>query len=94
MVSRFGTWNFCTKKVKRQLYWLPKLKYTNKFIKLIFIFILKFIIFSYLDRRLVEGKELMDVELARIALKTMCRDAGTQITSFKVNYKSLLIIKK
>nr|CAD2170750.1 unnamed protein product [Meloidogyne enterolobii] len=28
----------------------------------------------------------MDVELARVALKTMCRDAGTQITSFKAPF--------
>nr|CAD2181612.1 unnamed protein product [Meloidogyne enterolobii] len=70
MEKRFGTWGYATKKVKRQLYWLPKLKYTN----------------HYLDRRLVEGKKLMDVELARVALKTMCRDAGTQITSFKAPF--------
>jgi signaling intermediate in Toll pathway protein len=32
MCDRFGKWNFCVKKVNRQLYWLPKLKHTNKWV--------------------------------------------------------------
>lgn len=70
MKRRFGPWNYSTLKVKRQLYWLPKLKHTNK----------------YLDRRMVENMKLLDVELASIALKMICRDAGTQITSFKAPF--------
>lgn len=37
MVRRFGAWGYATKKVKRQLYWLPKLKYTNRFIIIKFL---------------------------------------------------------
>uniref|UniRef100_F1L975 Evolutionarily conserved signaling intermediate in Toll pathway n=1 Tax=Ascaris suum TaxID=6253 RepID=F1L975_ASCSU len=43
------------------LYWMPKLKHSNK----------------YLDRRSIEGREVGDVELAFIALKMMARDPGT-----------------
>lgn len=50
------------------LYWMPKLRYTNK----------------YLDRRDVENKKLDDTQLARIALKMMCRDPGTSLTYLKV----------
>jgi hypothetical protein len=32
MVARFGSWNHSTKKVKRQLYWMPKLRHTNKWV--------------------------------------------------------------
>uniref|UniRef100_A0A914ICW5 Evolutionarily conserved signaling intermediate in Toll pathway, mitochondrial n=1 Tax=Globodera rostochiensis TaxID=31243 RepID=A0A914ICW5_GLORO len=70
VASIFGKWNYATRKAKRQLYWLPKLKHTNK----------------YLDRRVVENKKLEAVELAQIALRMMCRDAGTQISSFKAYY--------
>ncbi|KAL3077538.1 hypothetical protein niasHS_012244 [Heterodera schachtii] len=68
--SIFGPWNYATRKSKRQLYWMPKLKHTNK----------------YLDRRVVEHKKLEGVELAQIALKMMCRDSGTQISSFKAYF--------
>uniref|UniRef100_A0AC34PV66 Evolutionarily conserved signaling intermediate in Toll pathway, mitochondrial n=1 Tax=Panagrolaimus sp. JU765 TaxID=591449 RepID=A0AC34PV66_9BILA len=60
----FGEWNFATRKIKRMLYWMPKLKYTNK----------------YLDRRQVENQNLTATLLARIALKMMCRDPGTLFT--------------
>ncbi|KAI3411933.1 hypothetical protein GPALN_001991 [Globodera pallida] len=70
VASIFGKWNYATRKAKRQLYWLPKLRHTNK----------------YLDRRVVENKKLEEVELAQIALRMMCRDAGTQISSFKAYY--------
>ena len=68
IVNIFGDWNFSTRKIKRMLYWMPKLKHTN----------------HYLDRRDVEGKALNAMELARLALKTMCRDSGTQFTYLKV----------
>ncbi|KAK6750620.1 hypothetical protein RB195_002537 [Necator americanus] len=64
VVNAFGEWNFATRKVKRMLYWMPKLKYSNK----------------YLDRRDVEGKGLSAPELAGIALKMMSRDPGTELT--------------
>ncbi|VDK49424.1 unnamed protein product [Cylicostephanus goldi] len=64
VVNAFGEWNFATKKVKRMLYWMPKLKYSNK----------------HLDRRNVEGKALSPPELAGIALKMMSRDPGTEIS--------------
>ncbi|KAK0400288.1 hypothetical protein QR680_003441 [Steinernema hermaphroditum] len=63
VANAFGEWNFATKKIKRMLYWMPKLKHSNK----------------YLDRRLVENKNLKAVELATIALKMMARDSGTNI---------------
>lgn len=68
VVNIFGSWTFATRKVRRQLYWMPKLKYSNK----------------YLDRRLVENKNLDDIELARIALKMMSRDPGTTFSYAKV----------
>uniref|UniRef100_A0A914C7X3 Evolutionarily conserved signaling intermediate in Toll pathway, mitochondrial n=1 Tax=Acrobeloides nanus TaxID=290746 RepID=A0A914C7X3_9BILA len=67
VVNIFGSWTFATRKVRRQLYWMPKLKYSNK----------------YLDRRLVENKNLDDIELARIALKMMSRDPGTTFSYAK-----------
>lgn len=74
MSNAFGEYNFATKKAKRMLYWMPKIKHTN----------------PYLDRRHVENKDLSDVELARIALKMICRDAGTTFSYFKVFFKFLL----
>jgi len=65
VINAFGEWNTASKKMKRMMYWLPKLKHTNR----------------YMDRRLVEGKALSGLELARLALKMMCRDPGTEITS-------------
>lgn len=64
VVNAFGEWNFATRKVKRMLYWMPKLRYSNK----------------YLDRRNVEGKSLTPAELAGVALKMMCPDPGTAIS--------------
>ena len=69
VVNAFGDWNYSTKKIKRMLYWMPKLKYTNK----------------YLDRRDVEHQDLSLVEMARVALRMMCRDAGTVISYLKVS---------
>ncbi|CAD6196891.1 unnamed protein product [Caenorhabditis auriculariae] len=67
VVNAFGEWNFATKKIKRMLYWMPKLKYSNK----------------YLDRRTVEGKSLSDCELAGVALKMMSRDPATNVSLVK-----------
>lgn len=64
VVNAFGEWNFATKKVKRMLYWMPKLKHSNK----------------YLDRRHVEGKSLSASELAGLALKMMSRDPATSVS--------------
>ncbi|PIO73328.1 hypothetical protein TELCIR_04715 [Teladorsagia circumcincta] len=50
------------------LYWMPKLKYSNK----------------YLDRRNVEGKSLTPAELAGVALKMMCPDPGTAISLTRI----------
>lgn len=72
VVNAFGEWNFATKKVKRMLYWMPKLKHTNK----------------YLDRRHVEGKSLSSSELAGIALKMMSRDPATSISLLKLSDSS------
>ncbi|TKR61183.1 hypothetical protein L596_028328 [Steinernema carpocapsae] len=63
VVNAFGEWNFATKKVRRMLYWMPKMKHMNK----------------YLDRRHVENKDLKAIELAAIALKMMARDPGTDL---------------
>uniref|UniRef100_A0A1I7WN20 Evolutionarily conserved signaling intermediate in Toll pathway, mitochondrial n=1 Tax=Heterorhabditis bacteriophora TaxID=37862 RepID=A0A1I7WN20_HETBA len=68
VVNAFGEWNFATRKIKRMLYWMPKLKHSNK----------------YLDRRLVEGKSLSPAELAGIALKMMSRDPGTTLSLTKL----------
>ncbi|CCD68715.1 Evolutionarily conserved signaling intermediate in Toll pathway, mitochondrial [Caenorhabditis elegans] len=72
VVNAFGEWNFATKKVKRMLYWMPKLKHSNK----------------YLDRRHVEGKSLSPSELAGIALKMMSRDAASSISLLKLSDSS------
>jgi len=63
VANAFGEWNFATKKIKRMLYWMPKLKHSNK----------------YLDRRTVENKYLKGAELGAVALKMMARDPGTNI---------------
>ncbi|KAK5974723.1 Evolutionarily conserved signaling intermediate in Toll pathway mitochondrial [Trichostrongylus colubriformis] len=68
VVNAFGEWNFATKKIKRMLYWMPKLRYTNK----------------YLDRRNVEGKSLTPAELAGVALKMMCPDPGTAVSLVRI----------
>ncbi|CEF70228.1 Evolutionarily conserved signaling intermediate in Toll pathway, mitochondrial [Strongyloides ratti] len=60
----FGQWNFATKKIKRMLYWMPKIRHTNK----------------YLDKREIDNKKLNAMELAELALKMMSRDAGTKIS--------------
>uniref|UniRef100_A0A7E4UMQ0 Evolutionarily conserved signaling intermediate in Toll pathway, mitochondrial n=1 Tax=Panagrellus redivivus TaxID=6233 RepID=A0A7E4UMQ0_PANRE len=67
VANTFGEWNFATRKIKRMLYWMPKLRYSNK----------------YLDRRMVENKNLDDKALAKVALKMMCRDPGTTFTLVK-----------
>ncbi|PAV57462.1 hypothetical protein WR25_26886 isoform A [Diploscapter pachys] len=64
VASIFGQWNFATKKAKRMLYWMPKLKHANK----------------YLDRRHVEDQNLSAAELAGIALKMMNRDPGAELS--------------
>lgn len=68
VVNAFGEWNFATKKIKRMLYWMPKLKHSNK----------------YLDRRTVEGQTLSPAELAGVALKMMSPDPGTSISLVKL----------
>uniref|UniRef100_A0A0K0DY93 Evolutionarily conserved signaling intermediate in Toll pathway, mitochondrial n=1 Tax=Strongyloides stercoralis TaxID=6248 RepID=A0A0K0DY93_STRER len=68
----FGEFNFATKKIKRMLYWLPKLRHTNK----------------YLDKRELENKKLNEIELAELALKMMARDAGTKISDAKAINKN------
>lgn len=50
------------------MYWMPKLKHSN----------------TYLDRRLIEGKDLDRVGLAYLALKMMSRDFGTRFNFVKV----------
>ncbi|VDN28822.1 unnamed protein product [Gongylonema pulchrum] len=64
VVNVFGEWNFATKKIKRMMYWMPKLKHSNK----------------YLDRRKIEGKKLSGVDLGYLALKMISRDPGTRIS--------------
>lgn len=68
VVNAFGEWNYATKKVKRMMYWLPKLKHSN----------------TYLDRRKIEGKKLSAAELGYLALKMISRDPGTRITFVRV----------
>ena len=67
-VAIFGKWNYATKKVNRMLYWMPKMRNTNK----------------YLDWRKVDNQNLKAAELARIALQMICRDAGTVFSYVKV----------
>lgn len=69
VVNAFGEWNYATKKVRRMLYWMPKLKHSN----------------TYLDRRKIEGKKLSAVELGYLALKMISRDPGTQINHVEVS---------
>ncbi|KAI6175370.1 Evolutionarily conserved signaling intermediate in Toll pathway, mitochondrial [Aphelenchoides bicaudatus] len=76
--ARFGAWSFTTKKVRRMLYWYPRLRYTNK----------------YLDRQLQDSRhaDLTFVKRANFALRMMSRDKGSEITYTKVaDDKSLVI---
>lgn len=68
--ERFGAWAFATKKVRRMMFWLPRLRYTNK----------------YLDRTLQEQRhtELSFAQLAKMGLEQMSRDKGATITYSKV----------
>ncbi|GMR45483.1 hypothetical protein PMAYCL1PPCAC_15678, partial [Pristionchus mayeri] len=68
VVNAFGEWNFATKKIKRMMYWMPKLKYSNK----------------YIDRRDIEGKNLTAAELSGYALKMMARDPATILDYIKL----------
>uniref|UniRef100_A0A914ZT61 Evolutionarily conserved signaling intermediate in Toll pathway, mitochondrial n=1 Tax=Parascaris univalens TaxID=6257 RepID=A0A914ZT61_PARUN len=74
VANAFGEWNFATRKIKRMLYWMPKLKHSNK----------------YLDRRCIEGRDVGVVELAFIALKMMARDPGTAFSYVTVKDSELL----
>ena len=76
VVNAFGDWNFATKKIKRMLYWMPKLKYSNK----------------YIDRREIEGKKHSLVDLAFLVLKTICRDPGTQLSHVKVSSSFVFLV--
>ncbi|MFH4978772.1 hypothetical protein AB6A40_005481 [Gnathostoma spinigerum] len=71
VINAFGDWNFATKKIKRMLYWMPKLRFTNK----------------YLDPRRVDGRNLSDVDLASVALQMMARDLGSSLSYAKVKDK-------
>ncbi|VDO12005.1 unnamed protein product, partial [Brugia timori] len=46
VVNAFGEWNYASKKMKRMMYWMPKLKHSN----------------GYLDRRKIQGKKLSAVD--------------------------------
>ncbi|KJH50036.1 ECSIT protein [Dictyocaulus viviparus] len=74
VVNVFGKWNYATKKIKRMLYWMPKLKHSNK----------------YLDRRIVEGQLLSSAELAGIALKMMIPDPGTSVSLIKITQDDIV----
>uniref|UniRef100_A0A158R3U7 Evolutionarily conserved signaling intermediate in Toll pathway, mitochondrial n=1 Tax=Syphacia muris TaxID=451379 RepID=A0A158R3U7_9BILA len=67
VVNAFGNWSFASKKIKRMLYWMPKLKYSNK----------------YIDRREIENHEHTMVDLAYLVLKMICRDPGTVFSHIK-----------
>ncbi|VDN03026.1 unnamed protein product [Thelazia callipaeda] len=69
VVNIFGEWNYASKKMKRMMYWMPKLKYSN----------------TYLDRRKVEEHNLGNIEFSYLALKMISRDPGTRITLVKTN---------
>ncbi|VBB27768.1 unnamed protein product [Acanthocheilonema viteae] len=69
VVNAFGEWNYATKKVKRMMYWMPKLKHSN----------------TYLDRRKIEGKKLSAVDLGYLVLKMISRDPNTRITLVGIN---------
>ncbi|KAM3725433.1 Evolutionarily conserved signaling intermediate in Toll pathway [Dirofilaria immitis] len=73
VVNAFGEWNYASKKVKRMMYWMPKLKHSN----------------IYLDRRKIEGKKLSAVDLGYLALKMISRDPGTRITFVRINNTEL-----
>ncbi|CAJ0933308.1 unnamed protein product, partial [Mesorhabditis belari] len=67
VVNAFGEWNFATRKVKRMLYWMPKLRHSNK----------------YLDRRLLEKGPLSQADLAGLLLRTISRDPGSKLHLWK-----------
>ncbi|VDK86832.1 unnamed protein product [Litomosoides sigmodontis] len=71
VVNAFGEWNYVTKKAKRMMYWMPKLKHSN----------------AYLDRRKIEGKKLSAIDLGYLALKMISRDPSTRITLVRINEK-------
>lgn len=75
VINAFGEWNYVTKKVKRMMYWMPKLKHSN----------------TYLDRRKIEGKKLDAVDLGYLALKMISRDPSTQITLVGVGLSTFVI---
>lgn len=64
--ARFGNWSFATKKIRRMMFWYPRLRYTNK----------------YLDRKLKDDRyiNLTFAELAKMGLEMMSRESGAQIT--------------
>jgi hypothetical protein len=64
--DRFGGWAFATKKIRRMMYWYPRLRYTNK----------------YLDRKLQDNRyaDVSFAELAKMGLEMMSRDKGAEIT--------------
>ncbi|KAK6111267.1 Evolutionarily conserved signaling intermediate in Toll pathway family protein [Brugia pahangi] len=69
VVNAFGEWNYASKKMKRMMYWMPKLKHSN----------------GYLDRRKIQGKKLSAVDFGYLALKMISRDPGTRITLVEMN---------
>jgi len=76
--SVFGDWSMATKKIRRMLYWNPRLRYTNK----------------YLDRKLQDSRhmDLSFVQRARMALEMMSRDKGVMISYSKVSDDKSLIL--
>lgn len=70
--ARFGDWSHATKKVRRMLYWYPRLRYTNK----------------YLDRKLLDKRHmnLTFMQLAKMGLEMISRDKGSTITFSRVSF--------
>ena len=72
VVATFGKYMLASRKVMRMLYWLPRLRYYNK----------------YLDKKLLDNRhiDLSFVERARMALEMMSRDKGAVVTYSKVSF--------
>ncbi|KAI6180816.1 Evolutionarily conserved signaling intermediate in Toll pathway, mitochondrial [Aphelenchoides besseyi] len=78
VIEIFGDWTQAAKKSRRMFYWLPRLRYTNK----------------YLDKKLQRDRhaDLDFAESARLALEMMSRDKGTEITYSTVANDQNLIV--
>ncbi|KAI6211497.1 Evolutionarily conserved signaling intermediate in Toll pathway, mitochondrial [Aphelenchoides besseyi] len=78
VIEIFGDWTQAAKKSRRMFYWLPRLRYTNK----------------YLDKKLQRDRhaDLDFAKSVRLALEMMSQDKGVEITYSTVANDQNLIV--